>query len=95
MPQAASKSRSAERRAPQASPAPSLGTGHGAVERSQVTQVEFEADTDQPRQMVRIRYDSYANLVAKGVIPAPRGERRPNAFPAQGDDGFVPDPPRW
>lgn len=96
VPQAASKSRSAERRAPQASPAPSLGTGHGAVERSQVTQVEFEADSDQPRQMVRIRYDSYANLVARGVIreprPRPSQPRAPNPFP--GDNGFVPDLPR-
>ncbi|MDH1253641.1 UNVERIFIED_CONTAM: hypothetical protein NO986_04870 [Comamonas sp. A-3] len=96
VPQAASKSRSAERRAPQASPTPSLGTGHGAVERSQVTQVDFEADTDQPRQMVRIRYDSYANLVARGVIreprPRPSQPRAPNPFP--GDNGFVPDPPR-
>ena len=73
-----------------------IGTGHGAVERSQVTQVDFEADTDQPRQMVRIRYDSYANLVARGVIreprPRPPQPRAPNPFP--GDNGFVPDPPR-
>ena len=66
------------------------------MERSQVTQVEFEADTDQPRQMVRIRYDSYANLVARGVIreprPRPPQPRVPNPFP--GDNGFVPDPPR-
>jgi hypothetical protein len=55
------------------------------VERSQVTQVDFEADTDQPRQMVRIRYDSYANLVARGVIREPVHGRpsraRPILFP--------------
>ena len=75
--------------------APSLGTGHGSLETSYTSNTEFDAATQRPEQIVRFRYDSYANLVAKGVIPAPRGERRPNAFPAQGDDGFVPDPPRW
>ena len=74
---------------------PSLGTGHGALETSHTRTVDFDSATQRPEQIVRFRYDSYANLVAKGVIPAPRGERRPNAFPAQGDDGFVPDPPRW
>lgn len=86
------------RRAPSAtpSPAPSLGTGHGAVENSQVGQTEFEADTRSPRRVVRIRYDSYENLVAKGVIrepqPRPPVQRTPSPFPA--DNGFVPDPPR-
>ena len=75
--------------------APSLGTGPGSLETSYTSNTEFDAATQRPEQSVRCRYDSYANLVAKGVIPAPRGERRPNAFPAQGDDGFVPDPPRW
>lgn len=93
-PNASRKSRSMERSAP--SPAPSLGTGHGAVESSQVTTVDFDSDTVRPGQVVRIRYDSYANLVAKGVIreprPRPSRPRSPNAFPA--DDGFVPDPPR-
>lgn len=81
------------KRAPAATP--SLGTGHGAVERSQVSSTEFESATTRPAQVVRIRYDSYANLVAKGVIrePRPRPQpRAPRAFP--GDDGFVPDPPR-
>ena len=92
-PNAASKS-SMARRVP--SPAPSLGTGHGAVESSQVEQTEFEADTSTPRRVVRIRYDSYENLVAKGVIREPRPRppviRSPSPFPA--DSGFVPDPPR-
>ena len=81
------------KRAPAATP--SLGTGHGAVERSHVGTTEFESETTRPAQVVRIRYDSYANLVAKGVIrePRPRPQpRAPRAFP--GDDGFVPDPPR-
>ena len=74
---------------------PSLGTGHGAVETSQIVNVSFEAASRRPEQIVRIRYDSYANLVAKGVIPASRNERVPNPFPGQGRDGYVPDPPRW
>lgn len=92
-PNAANKSSTAKR-APAA--APSLGTGHGAVENSQVSQTEFEADTRSPRRVVRIRYDSYENLVAKGVIREPRPRppvtRSPSPFPA--DNGFVPDPPR-
>ncbi|QIL78883.1 hypothetical protein G7047_02275 [Diaphorobacter sp. HDW4A] len=77
------------------SPSPSLGTGHGSIETSYTSNTEFDAATRRPEQVVRFRYDSYANLVAKGVIPTPRGERTPNPFPAQGDNGFVPDPPRW
>ena len=92
-PNAANKS-SMAKRAPSA--APSLGTGHGAVENSQVEQTEFEADTTTPRRVVRIRYDSYENLLAKGVIREPRPRppvtRSPSPFPA--DSGFVPDPPR-
>jgi len=39
---------------------------------------------------VTIHYDSRENLVAMGVIPAPR--TTPDPFPAA--MGFVPDPPR-
>ncbi|MBF5006614.1 hypothetical protein [Diaphorobacter caeni] len=85
----------AAKRSPSPSPSPSLGTGHGSLETSYTSKTEFDAATRRPEQVVRFRYDSYANLVAKGVIPAPRGERTPNPFPAQGNDGFVPDPPRW
>lgn len=74
---------------------PSLGTGHGSLETSYTSDTDFDSASRRPDQIVRFRYDSYANLVSKGVIPAPRGERRPNAFPAQGSSGFVPDPPRW
>ena len=93
-PNAAAKEKSRSS-APRATP--SLGTGHGKVERSEVNTVDFEADTSRPRQIVRIRYDSYDNLVAKHVIPVPTVPRRPvprtpSAFP--GDNGYVPDPPR-
>ncbi|WP_240466956.1 hypothetical protein [Comamonas sp. lk] len=92
------RSSAAEKRAPRAAaPAPSLGTGHGAVENSYAGSTEFESAYSRPEQLVRIRYDSYANLVAKGVIPQPRPQpvlpRTPRAFP--GDDAYVPDPPRY
>lgn len=76
---------------------PSLGTGHGALETSHTRTVTFDSATQRPEQIVRIRYDSYANLVAKGVIrePRPAPERRPDAFPADAERSYVPDPPRY
>lgn len=70
--------------------APSLGTGHGRREHSQVRNVAFEREREQPNELIRIRYDSHENLVAMGVIkPAPR---RPQAFPNDQRLGYVPDP---
>ncbi|MFT3791130.1 MAG: hypothetical protein QM741_08630 [Rudaea sp.] len=69
----------------------SLGTGHGAREISHVAWTEFARAGTQPNEVVSIRYDSRANLVALGVIPPPPPPRRfvePQAFPG----GFVPDP---
>jgi hypothetical protein len=73
----------------QAAPSAPLGTGHGRREDSPVRQVEFERASARPAEVVTIYYDSRANLVAQGVIPAPHGQPRdPHPFPA----GFVPDP---
>ena len=72
-----------------------LGTAHGQREWSAVTQTEFERATSQPQLIRRIEYDTYANLVAAGVIrrpPPPEPDRRPRPFPSQ---GYVPDPPAW
>jgi hypothetical protein len=47
-----------------------------------------------PSEVVTLRYDSRANLIALGVISSPRPAPRdqPDPFPA----AFVPDPPtRW
>jgi hypothetical protein len=79
------------RAAEKAAPAPSLGTGHGRNEASYARYVEFERESDAPNETIAIRYDSRANLIALGVIPAPRPEPRvePDPFPA----AFVPDPP--
>ena len=65
----------------------SLGTGHGRSEASRVTHTQFERATQHPEEVIAIRYDTHANLVAMGVIRGPR-LATPSPFPGQ----FVPDP---
>jgi hypothetical protein len=65
----------------------SLGTGHGRSETSRVTYTQFERATQHPEEVIAIRYDTHANLVAMGVIRGPR-LATPSPFPGQ----FVPDP---
>ena len=67
-----------------------LGTGHGRIENSQTRHVAFERATSDPAETVTIHYDSYRNLLARGIIPQTVPPRRPvpNPFP-----GFVGDPP--
>ena len=76
-----------------AAPSAPLGTGHGRDETSHARYTEFERRTREPVEVIAIRYDSHANLVAMGVIPAPTygRYRDPNPFP----QAFVPDPPRY
>lgn len=76
----------------QAQAAPALGTGHGRREDSYVTQVAFERARSRPDETIRLRYDSHANLVALGVIRAAQTPRRPEAFPAGPQLGYVADP---
>ena len=77
----------------QAQPTERLGTGHGARETSVVRTTTFERASSQPDQRLEIRYDSYENLAAAGIVPPPRlANAGPRPFPA--DPGFVPDPPR-
>jgi hypothetical protein len=64
-----------------------LGTGHGEREYAPVSRTAFERATAQPAEVVQVRYDSHANLVAGGVIAAPQ-RPAPDPFP-----GFVADPP--
>ena len=54
----------------------------------------FERLSHEPDEMVLIRYDSRANLVAMGVIRTPPVDSlpAPNAFP-DSQTAFVPDPP--
>jgi len=72
-----------------------LGTAHGAREWSVVNITTFERATPYPQSVRQIEYDTYANLVAGGVIPPPRREDRPpRPFPLNPDgEGYVPDPP--
>ena len=66
-----------------------LGTGHGEREAAPVSFTQFRRASDRPNETLSVYYDSYANLVARGIIPAaPRYS--PNPFPAGGR--FVPDP---
>jgi hypothetical protein len=62
----------------------SLGTGHGRSETSYARHVTFERATEHPAETITIRYDSYRNLLAMGVIR--ETPRHPRPFP-----GFVPD----
>ena len=64
-----------------------LGTGHGEREYSPTTQTAFERASSTPAEIVQVRYDSYANLVAAGVIGRPQPPVVPQPFP-----GFAPDP---
>lgn len=73
----------ARRTRPQQSP--SLGTGHGRSETSRVGYTRFDRATANPEEVIAIHYDTHANLVAMGVIRAPRIA---TPFPGQ----FVPDP---
>ena len=64
-----------------------IGTGHGRSQNARARYVEFERESDLPAEVIAIHYDTYANLVARGVI---REEPRlPSPFTA----GFVADPP--
>ena len=81
------------RPAPQ--PESKLGTGHGQRENAWVSYTEFQRAQSSPNEVIAIYYDSRENLIAQGVIPVPRALPGPQAFPAQPQVGFVPDPPRF
>lgn len=79
-------------REPARAAAPSLGTGHGRSEHSPARWTAFERASATPDEIVALRYESRAALIAMGVLPrgpAPR-KTRPEPFPAA--FGFVPDP---
>jgi len=73
---------------------PSLGTGHGEREYSPADTTRFDRLGNTPDEIIRIRYDSYDNLVAMGVIPRQRRVPPvPDAFPQAPAGTYVPDPP--
>jgi hypothetical protein len=76
-----------------AQPTAKLGTAHGQRESSVVSSTTFERRSAQPDEVVLIRYDSRANLVALGVIRQPQQLPAPNAFP-ESPTAYVPDPPQ-
>lgn len=76
------------------SPSPKLGTAHGERENSLVTRTQFVRNSSSPDEVIRIRYDSHANLMAMGIIPNPHNQPVPNPFPGS-PVGYVPDPPAW
>jgi hypothetical protein len=79
----------AKRAAPYAQREEKLGTGHGERETSVVRYTSFQRATEHPNQTITIQYDSYRNLVARGIIPSVPPIGSPNPFP---NGGFVPDP---
>ena len=84
-----------QRSAPQ--PTARLGTAHGQRETSVVSSTTFERRGSQPDEVILIRYDSHANLIAQGVIRAPQQHPLPHAFPDSPiahAPSYVPDPPQ-
>jgi hypothetical protein len=67
-----------------------LGTGHGERQYAPTEYTRFERARRSPDEVVAIRYDSYANLLARGIIAPSSREREPQPFPGR----FVPDP-KW
>ncbi|HEY2783228.1 MAG TPA: hypothetical protein VGI90_20805 [Steroidobacteraceae bacterium] len=92
-PEADSAAREAAPIAGAVSPAPKLGTGHGARETSYVQNTTFDRMSSTPNEVIKIRYDSYANLVAMGVVPSRPWQSAPNPFPDSVVPRYVPDPP--
>jgi len=75
-------------------PAEKLGTGHGAREASYVQNTQFDRLSSTPNEVIKIRYDSFENLVAMGVVPSrPAWRPGPNPFPDSTSPRYVPDPP--
>ncbi|BBB64101.1 hypothetical protein UNDKW_5828 [Undibacterium sp. KW1] len=64
-----------------------IGTGHGERIDSSVRNTDFRRASQQPDEIISIQYDTYAHLVARGIIPRGRHQDA-NPFPG----GFVPDP---
>jgi hypothetical protein len=71
-----------------------LGTGHGRSEYAPLRRGQFNREAN-VFEGVNVRYDSYANLIAMGVIPRDNhyGSQQPESFPAGG--GYVPDPDQY
>ncbi len=84
-PAAAAESNAAKQSGALAAP---LGTGHGRREDSPAYYVQFERASSEPVETVAIYYDSYRNLVARGILRVASAPRDPQPFPTR----FAPDP---
>ena len=72
-----------------------LGTAHGEIEHDAIELAPFEKASTRPESVRMVEYDSTANLVAAGVIPAfVEPPHPPRPFPAN-RGGYVPDPPPY
>ena len=74
---------------PSTAPSAPLGTGHGRREESHVVWVDFDRASDTPAETITIYYDSYRNLLARGILQPAYGRRDPDPFP---NTTFAPDP---
>jgi hypothetical protein len=88
-PSAEAAADTAKRAAPYVQREEKLGTGHGERETSVVRYTSFRRASERPNQTITIQYDSYRNLIARGIIPSVPQIGTPNPFP---NGGFVPDP---
>ena len=79
--------------APRAQEESRLGTGHGRRETSVVREVAFERATPTPAEMITLYYDSYRNLVARGVIRESQPPLAPLPQPFPASVRFAADPP--
>ncbi|MBC7803142.1 MAG: hypothetical protein H7Y16_04620 [Candidatus Parcubacteria bacterium] len=71
-----------------------LGTGHGRSEASHARQVSFDRASSEPAETVVIYYDSYRNLLARGIVPpVPQPQPQPRRLSPNPFPGFVADPP--
>jgi len=66
-----------------------IGTGHGEREHAPTQYAAFERASRSPAEVLSLRYDSWANLAARGVVPRPPRYAEPQPFPG---GRFVPDP---
>lgn len=65
-----------------------LGTGHGERVSAPTQFTDFRRASETPAEVIKIYYDSYARLVAQGIIPRAKPQPVPEPFPG----GFAPDP---
>jgi hypothetical protein len=76
--------------APSRAEAERIGTGHGPREYAPVEYTDFVRARSSPDEIVTVNYDTYANLLARGIIAHAPCCGQPQPFPGF----FVPDPIR-